>query len=790
MNYTKHLTIALLALLALLTLAGPLQAQNPTNGKETVPVAPADYLGHPVGVDFELAGWNEITGYFNELGSASQSVRVDTLGRTTQGRPFIAVTVTAPSNMARLDEIRARQARLADPRKLAEGELDRLLESQPAVVLIAHNIHGTEIASSQGVMELAYTLATDAELGGLLEDVVVLLIPSVNPDGQQMVADWYERTVGTPYEGTRMPWLYHYYVGHDNNRDWYMLTQVETQLLTDLLYATWHPEVVYDVHQMGSAGARFFVPPFDDPSNPNLDPLVVRMISLFGMQISTDLEAAGKSGVVNAQRFDLWWHGGLRTAPARHNMVGILSESASARLASPIFLEPDQVRQPELGVAFPNPWPGGWWHIRDIIDYQLIAAKALIGLSARQRRILIRNYVELGRRAVEAGGSQPPHAYVIPAEQRDPGSAAAMLEVLRRGGVEIHRAEAPFTADGFSYAAGDWVVLMAQPYRSHAKDLLERQDYPDLRLYPGGPPDTPYDVSGWTLPLQMGVEAVEVSSPFDAELALESDAIQAPAGSVDGSGPNVALANTANAANLAIHRTIAAGGTATFLADSLATGGRSLPPGGVVLSGSGVNEIVTELASTEGLSGHFISGNVEGYRVDALRVGLYQPWTASMDEGWTRWVFDTWDMPYPTVRDAEIRRGELRDRYDVIVLPDLSPTSITEGRKPGTVPAQYAGGLGDLLLQRSDLRGGFGVVGRHRGGALPRKRPVAQRLRTQRRLSRRQSGDRRGALWRRPGHPVRLPATAPRPATRDVQDPLQRRLPRRSERRGAGYVLV
>jgi hypothetical protein len=346
-------------------------------------------------------------------------------------------------------------------------------------------------------------------------------------------------------------------------------------------------------------------------------------------------------------------------------------------------------------VAFPNPWPGGWWHIRDIIDYQLIAAKALIGLSARQRRILIRNYVELGRRAVEAGGSQPPHAYVIPAEQRDPGSAAAMLEVLRRGGVEIHRAEAPFTADGFSYAAGDWVVLMAQPYRSHAKDLLERQDYPDLRLYPGGPPDTPYDVSGWTLPLQMGVEAVEVSSPFDAELALESDAIQAPAGSVDGSGPNVALANTANAANLAIHRTIAAGGTATFLADSLATGGRSLPPGGVVLSGSGVNEIVTELASTEGLSGHFISGNVEGYRVDALRVGLYQPWTASMDEGWTRWVFDTWDMPYRTVRDAEIRRGELRDRYDVIVLPDLSPTSITEGRKPGTVPAQYAGGLGD-----------------------------------------------------------------------------------------------
>jgi hypothetical protein len=692
----SHRLIALLAGVTLLVQAGPLAGQD-ASGTAAAPtlVAPEVYLGHPVGADFKLADWDKITGYFEHLGSASAAVRVDTIGRTTQGRPFILAIVTGPDNMARLEEIRLNQAKLADPRQLGEGELESLLESQPAVVLISNNIHSTEIASSQGVMELAYTLATDPELATTMEDVVALLIPSVNPDGQQMVSDWYERTLGTPYEGGRMPWLYHYYVGHDNNRDFYMLTQVETRLLTDLLYRGWYPEVVYDVHQMGGSGARLFVPPFDNPANPNIDPLLVRMISLYGLQISTDLEAAGKSGVVNASRFDLWWHGGLRTAPARHNMIGILSESASVRLASPIFLELDQVRQPQHGINFPNPWPGGWWHIRDIIDYQLIAARAIIGLAARERPLLIGNYVELGRRAVSTGRDEPPFAYVIPAGQRDMGSAAAMLEVLRGGAVEIHRADAPFEADELAYPAGSWVVLMGQPYRAHAKDLLERQVYPDLRVFPGGPPDTPYDVAGWTLPLQMGVDAVEVLTPFEADLQQLADEIRPPAGSVTGSGPAFIVANTTNAANLAVHRLLAAGGSVAFLSEAAQSGDRSWPVGSAVLHGAAARRILEDLASEEGLSAQAFSGTVTGHRVDGLRVGLYQPWTASMDEGWTRWVFDGWDLPYSTLHDAEIRAGDLRARYDVIVLPDVSASSIVEGRRPGTVPTEYAGGLGD-----------------------------------------------------------------------------------------------
>jgi hypothetical protein len=702
MPYNLRLAISLAAL-AILAPTNPVQSQEAQRSTGTrtgtataAPIAPAEYLGFPVGADFKLAAWDSISSYMSHLAKVSPAARVDTLGRTTQDRPFLAVVITSPENMQRIEEIRRSQARLADPRKLAEGELETLLDSHPAVVAITHNIHSTEIASSQGVMELAYSLITEPEMLEALRDVVVVLVPSVNPDGQQMVVDWYSRTLGTPYEGSRMPWLYHYYVGHDNNRDFYMLTQVESQMVNDLLYGTWFPEVVYDVHQMGNRGARFFIPPFDDPVNPNLDPLVVRTISLFGLQVSADLEAAGKAGVLNGERFDLWWHGGLRSVPARHNMVGILSESASARIASPIFQEPGQVdRQSERGNNYPNPWPGGWWRIRDIIDYQVIASRSIIGLAARWRRPLISNYVEIGRRAIDAGRNEPPFAYIIPSQQRDVGSAVAMLRTIRRGGAEIHRAVAPFEADGIAYSAGDWVVLMAQPYRAHAKDLLEPQVYPDRRLYPGGPPDTPYDAAGWTLPFQMGVKAVGVKSPLEAELQLETDVIRPPVGTVAGSGPAFAVENVTNAANLAIHRTVERGGRVTLLSQPAEVGGRTWPTGSAVLSGPGVRQTLEELAESHGLSAASVSGQFTGHSLSGFRVGLYQPWTASMDEGWTRWVFESWELPYQTLHDAEIQAGGLEQRYDVIVLPDVESRSLIEGRAPGTVPPQFAGGLGD-----------------------------------------------------------------------------------------------
>ncbi len=386
-------------------------------------------LGFEPGTDSVLADWGQITTYLTSVAVASPLVRLDTLGRTTLGRPFLLLTITSPANQRRLEELKRGQRLLADPRGLTPATLAELRATQPAVVLIDNNIHSTEIASSLMGMTLAYQLATDPALTRLLDSVVVLVVPSMNPDGLDTVVAWYRKYKGTAYEGGPLPWLYHPYVGHDNNRDWFMLTQVETQLVTRVLYHDWFPEVAYDVHQMGSNGPRLFLPPFADPVNPNLDPMLVEATNLVGTTMASALYDSGYTGVAHQVSFDLWWHGGFRSVPARHNMIGILSEAASVRLASPITLSTEALRQPARGVNYPGPWPGGTWRIGDIARYELVAAEALVRLAAHERVAFIDRFVALGRRAVEAGREGDPFAYLLPPGARDPEARAGPIRL-------------------------------------------------------------------------------------------------------------------------------------------------------------------------------------------------------------------------------------------------------------------------------------------------------------------------------------------------------------------------
>ena len=633
------------ALLAATALSVPAGAQS------AAPPSPTAAVGITVGADRTLADWGQITGYFAKLAAASPAVKLDTLGPTTDGRPFIVAAISTPANVRRLEEIRANQARLADPRRLSAAEETALARTQPAVVLISCNIHATEIASSQMAMELAHRLATNDTLQGYLQNVVVLLIPSMNPDGQQMVTDWYRRGLGTKWEGGPIPWLYHPYVGHDNNRDWYMVTQKETRLVTDLLYRRWFPEVFYDLHQQGSEGMRLTVPPLVDPINPNVDPLIVRGISQIGAQMSWALESRGKSGVGDGVTYDLWWHGGARSTPTRHNMIGLLTEAASARIATPMTVPAESLKGHSRGlpkyerrVNFPNPWPGGTWRLRDIMDYELIAAEALVKLAASQREEYVRNFVRLGRRQIELGRTQAPYGYEIPKQQRDPAAVARLVEVLRVGGVEVHDDGARF------------VVRLDQPYRAHAKDLLEVQRFPKMEQWPGGPVERPYDVAGWTLPLQLGVTVREIAAPLPAtsgRLLAATEPVTAPAQSCE-RGARAGFANTACYARVFAARR-----------------GARLP-----------------------------------------RVALYKPWTASMDEGWTRWLFDQFGVPYTNVTDSTIKSGALRGRYDVLLIADMSLREAKNGMSASAVPPEFAGGLGDagLAAIRTFVEGGGTLV--------------------------------------------------------------------------------
>lgn len=639
--------------------------------------SPSEHLGITIGADSVLADWGQIHRYLTYLATASPHAHLDTIGRSTLGKPLLLVTFATPERMARRAALQADQARLADPRGLSAAAEDSLVARAPVVVLINNNIHSTEIASSQMQLLLAHRLVSDLRARAWLDSTVVLMIPSANPDGLDTVVAWYREHHGTPYEAGPLPWLYHPYAGHDNNRDWFMVTQVETQAITRVLYQEWFPEVVWDVHQMGSRRARLFLPPFDDPVNPNLDPILVEATNLVGMAMGAAVLDAGKTGVEHGNRYDLWWHGGFRSVPARHNMIGILSEAASARLASPAWLPEDTLRQPARGVFYPAPWSGGWWRMGDIVEYELLAAEGLLDLVAAARARFVRRFVTLGRRAVAAGEAGHPWAFVLPAEQRDPYTVSLLVNTLLATGIEIHRATAPFETGGRRYAAGSLVIPMAQPFRAHVKDLLEVQHYPQ--------DDRPYDVAGWTLGLQMGVTVVSATDPF----AFDGRRIDGPvvtAGEVTGHGPRFLLRNRTNGESAAIARALTAGARA-WLRD-----------GQVILDGGeAVREILAAAAATYGFSARAVPAaeSASDRAVAGLpRIGLYQPWTASMDEGWTRWVLELYEIPYETVRDSMIRKGGLGRRLDVLILPNMSQDTIVSGRSLTQVPSQFAGGIG------------------------------------------------------------------------------------------------
>ena len=634
---------------------------------------PSDVTGLPIGADRTLADWPQILRYFATLAQRSPSVKLDTIGMTTQGRPMIVAAISTPENIRRLPAILAAQKRLSDPRTLSIAAEDSLVASQPTVIWINCNLHSSEIGSSQMAMELAYTLVTVDSLQAALKNVVVALVPSANPDGMQLVVEWYKKGIGTPFEGGPMPWLYHQYVGHDNNRDWYMVTQKESRNTTAALYGKYFPQVFYDVHQQGSTGMRLTVPPHIDPINQNVDVRIVRGINLVGERMSWALQQAGKTGVGNGITYDLWWNGGARSTPTRHNMIGLLTEAASVKIATPITLTADEVvangrgLKNEPRVNYPSPWKGGTWRLRDIMDYELIAAQSLVRMASEMRGDIVRSMVQVARTQVTNGTGQQ---YVIDSKQHDPAAAYGLVQVLRRGAVEVIGDDDAVRATG-----GSWIVPLDQPYAAHVRDLFEEQ------TWPASAGDRPYDVAGWTLPYQMGVA-----------VRLETTAQHTAA--------------TAGAASAKCG--LSGGGNVTLdLRDS-----RAFPATFAALK-QGVR--VDMRRAKDGASATMPASFAKGYSPDggwcgapqlakatgertrmtkSARVALYKPWTASMDEGWTRWLFDTQGVPFTDVTDSVIKSGTLRAQYDVLIIPDMSLREARDGLGKSAAPKEYAGGLG------------------------------------------------------------------------------------------------
>jgi len=618
----------LLVALALPLLSPPTSVglnHPPTQAVPAVIPAPQEILGFVPGDDRKLASWSQVIHYFEELDKASDRVKFETLGKSTMGQPFVMATISAPENLARLDEYRKIQELLADPRKLgAPGVRDRkaaeLMKRGKTIVLITCGIHSTEVGSYLSSMLIAQRLASsnEPEIQNILRNTIVLLVPSLNPDGVDIVKNWYDKTLGTPYEGTDPPELYHKYIGHDNNRDWYAFTQVETQITVDKIHNVWHPQIVHDIHQQGEYGARIFLPPYMPPVEPNVPKQIVAGYTELGNYMAREMRSAGFTGLTTNSTYDAW-------TPARayshyHGGVRILSETASCKIATPITvkfaeLKKDEGYDPKKESATYGPlWRGGEWHLRDITNYMTSAAFLLLRHASDNRSEWLSRFYEIGKDAVRPRKQTELNAFVIPPV----GNYWTIINILHQARVETEEV-APFRLNGVNYTNRTQVVPMTQPYGGFAKALLEPQRYPDLRDAAGHPVE-PYDVTAHTLPLLMNAQAVPAFKSIKYSRAKpERD---------DGGGCAVA---------------------------------------------------------------------------SPRRVAAYKSYVPSIDEGWTRWIFDHQGVfgfnsqicsPHLASLENKFLQDDLASSLDVIILPDQASETILNGHKPGTMPAEYTGGVG------------------------------------------------------------------------------------------------
>ncbi len=711
--------------------------------------SPEEFFGFRMGADRSLARWDKIVEYFRVLEADSDKIKVSEVGKSTEGHPFLLVFITAPENLRNLENLKEISQKIADPRGLSEAEVVRLVEKGRTVICQSMSLHANEVGGTQMASELAYELVTSesSHIKQILDEVVFLMIPCLNPDGQIMVVDWYNKMLGGEYEGCPLPCLYHKYAGHDNNRDAFMLNMVESNYLADILFREWIPQAFIDHHHMASYGARFYIPPYCDPIHPHGNPLIWREHDWYGAHMAVKLEQKGRSGVLNGAKYLAWGHLGFHWITQYHNIAGMLTESASAKFATPIYIHYSQLKGGERGMSstyvpqlrFPNPWLGGWWHLRDVVEQQKTAALAVLDLAAKNRREILWNMYLKAKRQIETGEAGTLRAFVIPIEQHDPLTVFKMLEKLSLQGIEIHRAEEDFNGDQVLYPEGAYVIFLQQPKMGLVRTLLERTLYTDNEWTRGrdGRPLRPQDTSTDTMAEYMGVRAVpvgEIQGRFDV-----AEKLTLTEGRVTGKSESGYLLDTRlNEAYKAVNRLLKAGFKTMRLEEEVETENTIFPPGSFFIPPQeNIEGLLRETSKTLHLTFHALRKEfkVNIHEVKSTRVGMYQRYyRGNIDEGWTRWLLEQYEYPYTTLKDEELKQGGLAEGYDVLILPNDPIALITgegieeyfekrfKGRRTlPKFPPEYRSGIGKegVEVLRKFIQDGGTLVALNQACSLP-----------------------------------------------------------------------
>jgi hypothetical protein len=691
---------------------------------QTAPVitSPEKFFGYQLGTDRKMARWDKIVDYYAVLEKESGGrMKVINMGPTENGVPFLEVIITSAKNMADLANIHKNNLTIVHPGSTSEAEIKKLVANGKVIIVQSMSMHATEIGGTQMAPELAYDMLsrTDEDTKRILDNVVMIEVPCFNPDGEIMVTDWYNKTLGTPYEGSNYPSLYAKYIGHDDNRDALLTSMRESQYMASLLFTGWRPEVYVDHHQQGSYGSRISLPPYAEPSRPYGDPLMWREIAWYGAQMAYKETEAGYTGAINNAVYSGWGHFGFHWITPFHNIDGMLTESASAKLATPMYINPSQLQggarnlpKYEAETIFPDPWPGGWWHLRDIVNMQKTAAWAAMDIAARNRDTVLWNAYQKAKNQTARGAAMDTPNYVIPTIQEDPITTNFLIQKLLVQGIDIQKATKPFTsADGHAYEAGSYIINMAQPKMGLIRNLLDRNFFPDndWTRDKNGDPIRPYDLSTDCLSEFMGVRVDHVAGPLKAEATLVTEAPLAP-GKVAEGKTGYTFSVKQDAAFLAVNQ-LQAKGIKVSRVDK--TGG-GLTQGDFLVSSGPEAEIKT-VATATGVDFMPVAAVPAGstHELKRMRIGLYQHYYGgNVDEGWTRWLIEHFGYEYNSLLDPELKKGDLNAKYDVIIIPDDSTSTLTG--EPGTGGGRGGGGEGfgrNPMDFPPEYRSGFGEEG-------------------------------------------------------------------------------
>ena len=709
-------------------------------GAQTPVTTPLGEFGFSVGDDYHLANYSQLARYWQKLSAESERMDLEVIGETAEGRPMYMAVITSPENHRNLDRYREIARRLALAEGVDESEARALAAEGRAVVWIDGGLHANETLGAQQLMELVYQMVSrsDDETLRLLDETILLAV-CPNPDGLELVADWYMRESEPRRRSLEgLPRLYQKYAGHDNNRDFYMSSQPETEAINRVLYREWFPQIVYNHHQSGPPGTVLFAPPFRDPFNYNIDPLIVTSLDLVAGAMHSRFLAEDKPGATmrSGASYSTWWNGGLRTSPYFHNMIGLLTETIGS--PTPSRIPPDLDLLVPRG-DYPAPVEPGDWHFRQSVDYSITANRAVLDFAARYRDTLLYNIWRMGMNSIERGSrdhwtltpsdvsrvreavggreaetamrllrtplTRDARGYVIPSDQPDFMTATRFINALIRNGVTVDRATGDFSVGDADYPAGSYIVKTAQAFRPQVMDMFEPQDHPDDFAYPGAPPTAPYDTAGWTLAYQMGVRFDRILVGFEGPFERVPDVLESLPGRIESreGARGFFLSHAVNDAFVAVNRLVSEDEDVYWLSEVVEEGGRSYPEGTIyVRVGEGTADLIEDLASGSGLvfEGASTEPRVSALRLRPVRIGLWDQYGGSEASGWTRFVLESFGFPFDLVYAPRLDAGDLDLDFEVLIFPDGAIPAVAMGPGRGPRPTSPDGEIGGAYAER------------------------------------------------------------------------------------------